>query len=558
MPAQALYRKWRPQLWEEVVGQDHVVQTLRNALRTERIAHAYLFSGPRGCGKTTSARLVAKALNCLHPDPGQRPDNTCAHCVAVAENRFLDLIEIDGASNNGVDNIRDLREKINFAPGEGRYKVYIIDEVHMLSAGAFNALLKTLEEPPPHAVFILATTEIHKIPPTVSSRCQRFEFRRIPVVETVKRLREMCDQEGIAYELPALELVARQATGSLRDAISLLDQLAGAGTSLTLALAQELLGASASQSVQQLVEAVAAGDLTAGLNVVNGAIDAGADPRQMSRQVVDHLRNLMLVRLGNAALVEATPEARAAMARQAERLPVPALLRAMRAFNAAANDIKGGWQPQLPLELAVVECSGPLPVAEAAEPAGVARANTPSSRTAATVADELAEAPAPDRVSPSRRAGPPTRPATAPARSTPAGGGRSAPPKAAAVEAAPANAAPAGESRSLADLKAEWKQLYKQINDQDKLTGGLVISCDVVALEGSLLRVSTNEFVYKRMQADAETRGKVDAMVAQVFGPACVVRYEVAGQRGSTGRNEDIPQDGLVATALDLGGEIVE
>src|SRR5215212_3934785 len=200
MPAQALYRKWRPQLWDEVVGQEPVVQTLRNALRTDHIAHAYLFSGPRGCGKTTSARLVAKAVNCLNPDPAQRPDNTCPHCQAVVENRFLDLIEIDGASNNGVDHIRDLRDRINFAPSEGRYKIYIIDEVHMLSTPAFNALLKTLEEPPPHAIFILATTESHKIPATVSSRCQRFEFRRIPLAETVARLEKLCEQESLTVE----------------------------------------------------------------------------------------------------------------------------------------------------------------------------------------------------------------------------------------------------------------------------------------------------------------------------------------------------------------------
>src|SRR3990172_8283023 len=211
MPAQALYRKWRPQLWEEVVGQEHVVQTLRNALRGDRVAHAYLFAGPRGCGKTTTARLVAQALHCPHPDSAQRPDNTCTHCVAVNEGRFLDLIEIDGASNNGVENIRELRDKINFAPNDGRYKIYIIDEVHMLSLGAFNALLKTLEEPPPHAIFILATTESYKIPATVASRCQRFEFRRIPVTEIMKRLRTLCRQENIRVEEAALEVVARQA-----------------------------------------------------------------------------------------------------------------------------------------------------------------------------------------------------------------------------------------------------------------------------------------------------------------------------------------------------------
>ena len=190
---QALYNKWRPQKWDEVVGQQHVVQTLRNAVTGGRVAHAYLFAGPRGTGKTTAARLLAKAVNCLNPDPAARPCNECAHCKAVNENRFLDLIEIDAASNTRVEDVRDLRDKINFTPNQGRYKVYIIDEVHMLSTAAFNALLKTLEEPPAHAIFILATTEMHKIPATVLSRCQRHEFRRVPVDDIVGQLKRIVE-----------------------------------------------------------------------------------------------------------------------------------------------------------------------------------------------------------------------------------------------------------------------------------------------------------------------------------------------------------------------------
>src|SRR5574338_1252634 len=224
--SQALYRKYRPKEWQEVVGQDHVVTTLKHAIAADRVAHAYLFAGSRGTGKTTLARLLAKAVNCLNEDRTKRPDNECENCRAVNENRFLDLIEIDAASNTSVEDVRDLRDKINFSPNQGQYKVYIIDEVHMLSTAAFNALLKTLEEPPPHAIFILATTEVHKIPATVLSRCQRYEFRRIPVGEIVKHLRAMAKEEKLEVEEEALQLIARQATGAMRDAISLLDQLA--------------------------------------------------------------------------------------------------------------------------------------------------------------------------------------------------------------------------------------------------------------------------------------------------------------------------------------------
>ncbi|HEY9152553.1 MAG TPA: DNA polymerase III subunit gamma/tau, partial [Anaerolineales bacterium] len=353
--SQAFYRKYRPQGWAEVVGQEHVVQTLKNAIVADRVAHAYLFAGPRGTGKTTLARLLAKAVNCLDEDRAKRPCNECENCKAVNENRFMDLIEIDAASNTSVDDVRDLRDKINFSPSQGKYKIYIIDEVHMLSTAAFNALLKTLEEPPPHAIFVLATTEIHKIPATVLSRCQRHEFRRVPVDEIVGQLKAIVKAETIQADEDALATIARQAGGGLRDAISLLDQLASAGTKITLQLTQTVLGTATSQSVLDLIASIRDHVPAAGLDTIHRALDAGADPRSLARQIVEYLRGLMLVQLGNSDQVEATKDVKERMTLDAKSFSTPDVLRMMKSFNNAAVDTRGGWQPSLSLELALAE-----------------------------------------------------------------------------------------------------------------------------------------------------------------------------------------------------------
>src|SRR5512143_548049 len=220
----ATARKWRPMVFEDIVGQEHVATTLRNAIATNRLAHAYIFSGPRGVGKTTAARILAKAVNCLHPD-NQNPDNTCELCSEITENRSVNVFEIDGASNRGVEEIRNLREAVRYGPPKGKYKIYIIDEVHMLTREAFNALLKTLEEPPSYVIFIFATTEVHKVPLTILSRCQRFDFRRIAVDEIATNLRAISKEEGVAIDEEALMVIAKKADGALRDAQSIFDQI---------------------------------------------------------------------------------------------------------------------------------------------------------------------------------------------------------------------------------------------------------------------------------------------------------------------------------------------
>ncbi len=370
--SQAFYRKWRPQTFDQVVGQEHVTQTLRNALASERVRHAYLFAGLRGTGKTTMARLVAKAVNCLAEDPAARPCNECVICQAINEGRFLDLIEIDAASHTSVDDVRELRDKVGFRPNEGRYKVYIIDEVHRFSGSAFDALLKTLEEPPEHAIFILATTEIHKVPATILSRCQRFDFRRIPVRQIIQRLQSLAEAEGINAEPEALALIARAATGSLRDAESLLDQLAAANAEgIMLEQVQATLGTIDAALVMNLVDSLVSRDVAMGLALIDQALDQGADLRQFARQIVQHLRGMLLIQLDGAELLDVSSESRKRMALQAERISTPALVQAIKRFSQAEGDLMGGWQPQLPLELALVEVNTE-PAGESAEPSSVA------------------------------------------------------------------------------------------------------------------------------------------------------------------------------------------
>lgn len=353
--SEALYRKWRPQLWDQVVGQDHIVQTLKNAIRSDRVGHAYLFSGPRGTGKTTTARLLAKAVNCLSDDLKTRPCNKCENCLSVNQGRFMDLIEIDAASNTSVDDVRDLREKIGFSPSQGKFKVYIIDEVHMLSTAAFNALLKTLEEPPPHAIFILATTEVHKIPATVLSRCQRHEFRRIPVITIVELLKELVVAEKLKVDDDTLFMIARQSTGAMRDAISLLDQLSSTGDVITLELAQQVLGTATNQTVINLVDMICVQDTKGCLDQLHMALDSGTDPRQFARQMVDYLRGLMLIQLGNEKSMDVTDEVRQIMGKQTQKISMLRLTELVKLFNNAANESRLAWQPSLALELAIAQ-----------------------------------------------------------------------------------------------------------------------------------------------------------------------------------------------------------
>ncbi|GEM_PF-191815 len=382
--AQVFYRKWRPQLFQDVAGQQHVTSTLRRAVSTGRVAHAYLFTGPRGVGKTSTARILAKALNCLKPHEGE-PDNTCANCVAVQQDRMLDLIEIDAASNRGIDDIRKLRDSVAFQPVAGLWKVYIIDEVHMLTEPAFNALLKTLEEPPPRVVLVLATTDSHKVPATVISRCQRYDFRRLSNEDVVDRLAEVCGEEGIECEPEVLQTVARSAWGSLRDAENILEQLAvsygglrtrapspsmgegrGEGDTddqgdtgdesqrpeITLAQARELLGMGGTGPAIELATALLAGDAARALAAVNREAARGADLRSLRSGTVEALRAALLLKAGVEDAISQPGEVVQAMKAAGKSISLERVLQALSALGEAA--IKEASSSPLALELAVI------------------------------------------------------------------------------------------------------------------------------------------------------------------------------------------------------------
>jgi DNA polymerase-3 subunit gamma/tau len=414
MASQALYRRYRSQTFDELIGQEHIVQTLRNALAEGRIAHAYLFTGPRGVGKTTVARLLAKAVSCS-AELSQRPCGECDSCRSIAEGRAVDVIEMDAASHTSVEDARDIIERVQFRPTLGAYKVYIIDEVHMLSTAAFNALLKTLEEPPGHALFVLATTESHKVPATILSRCQRFTFSRHTIAAMAAHLREIAAAEQIALEPGAPEAIARAATGSMRDALSILDQLmAYGGGTIMLEQVRGLLGATASQEVSALVDALIAGDLTGALRAVAGVAEQGADLRQFSRDIVERLRALMLLKAGgDPALLDMTDDDMAALERGAAAADLGALLAWVKLFSGLDYQLRISPYGQLPLELAIVEAIA-APVPQTAAPARAARPTpTPRQASAAALPSRPAPAPPVERPAATQSAGPVTSPAPA-------------------------------------------------------------------------------------------------------------------------------------------------
>ena len=538
--AQALYRKWRPARFGEVIGQEHVTHTLQNAVAASRIGHAYLFSGPRGTGKTTIARLLAKAANCLHEDLIQRPCNVCAPCQAVNEGRFLDLIEIDAASNTGVDDIRALRDKINFVPSEGRYKVYIIDEVHMLSTAAFNALLKTLEEPPPHVIFVLATTEEHKVPLTIKSRCQQFNFRLLTTQEIIGRLTWMADQENISIEPQAITMIAQHAAGSLRDGESLLDQLVAAPEdTITLERAQMVLGTASDAAVSNLTDSWLNGDGAAGLNTIHQALGSGADARQFSRQMVSYLRQLLLLQTAGRDLpLDISAEQREIMGRQARQSGRQSLIEAVKRFNEAATTLYGSWQPQLPLELAFIEL---LPDLNSTA--------SKSANSASLVDDSAASEPGQmdneEEITVVEGTVVPDPDFEVQTASLPK------------EKESPESEIDSPSPISLKQVMNQWPQLREYTGRQDKSLPALLASCKPLATEGNALILGFDYPILKdKFDKKPQAAEIVAKALSDLLGGKCLVRTVVTDQYVPSPLTTEVDEEEFASLAKELGGVV--
>ena len=519
MGSEVFYRKWRPQTLNEVLGQEPVTQTLRHAVEGGKIAHAYLFCGPRGTGKTSTARILAKAVNCPNQSGGE-PCNTCDICRSITEGRALDVIEIDAASNRGIDEIRSLREKANYAPSLARYKVYIIDEVHMLTEAACNALLKTLEEPPGHVIFVLATTEAHKVIPTIISRCQRFNFHRLRQTEIMEKLKLICDKEGIHIEPGALELIARAATGSLRDAENILQQMiAYYGNQIELAKVQTELGIGWDPRVRQIVGCIVNRDVAAGLKVINNLNSDGVDLRQFNMGLVEYLRGLLLVKSRCEEALDVTSEDLAEMDSLTANATMDYLLNAVKSFSAI--DFRSDNYSSLPLELALLDCA----LSQASGQEQLTTTNTVETADDTEVIESLEEA------------------ELYAALDTPR------------VETGLPNE---GIPQDIDYLRSRWREFIKSLRGEGSsgnLDAFLRSACDPVALEDDTLVLGFYYSFHKEKIEDAKYRYLVEKKLKEVFGRPYKIRCILVDyKREDPSRSRT--QNPVIKAALEMGARI--
>jgi DNA polymerase III subunit gamma/tau len=542
-------RRYRPQTFEDVVGQDHVVEALRNALRMNRVTHAYLFAGTRGVGKTSVARIFAKCLNCVH-GPTESPCNVCDICQAIAVGQDVDVIEIDGASNNGVEAVRELRQNAGLRPSRARFKIYYIDEVHMLSTGAFNALLKTLEEPPGHVKFFFATTEPNKIPITVLSRCQRYDFAGITTEQVVTTLSEICAREHIQAEPEALRTVARRAAGSMRDAQSLLEQLlSSGGETLTVELVHKRLGTASDERLLDLVDALADHDPAAALRQVEEAAGEGVQPTDLLNGLLEFLRDVMVLAAGGgeAVLLSATPRQAPGLQKVVDRWSLDSVLAAIQILAEARGRLRGSPHGRLLVELALVRVTRLENLGDLATLIGRLAA-----LEAGPALKKKPEPPAPSL----KGSVAPSRPDAAP---SPGGNGHASP-------AAAGPPIPADPPLDLATVRLTWPKLIKKVGM--RLGVALANAEQYLAISGPTILAFRLPAGYNGLVEECDTpeaRSKIEQALHSLIGRPVSLQFDRAAREAgaslpaatataapSRGRDDELEGDPIVRKVVEL------
>ena len=530
---QALYRKYRPQVFDDVVGQEHITTTLRNEIAAGRPAHAYLFMGSRGTGKTTCSKIVAKAVNCLSPREGN-PCGECDICRGIDNGSVVDVVEIDAASNNGVDNIRDLRDEAGFTPNLAKYRVYIIDEVHMLSMGAFNALLKIMEEPPPHVIFILATTEAHKVPATILSRCQRFDFRRIPSPVIAARLEKVAAEEGIPLEGDAALLIARMADGGMRDALSLLDLCSSHGGPITVEAVREVCGLADQDYLFQLGDAIAGRDGGALLELLQKLSGLGVEYDRLCDQMIAHYRNLMVAKSSQRPeeLILCLPEQLEDYRRQADRFRMGEIIGGLEVLQEAQSAMSRTPSRKTVLEMAAIRlCDPALALGKDQLLERISRLEAQVAALAAgRPAGQTAEGPRP-----------------APARETYRPAKEAVPPR-------PPQRKPSGAEEEKPAPFPEWTQVLELLKQRNGPLHGFLAGSSAYLAGSRVLIDSRNTMFLNLVRTNAQAKEDIRLCIAQVTGKTCGIGPYTAPAPSAPAENSEL--DSLLARAKEAGVDV--